>query len=300
MTMKKTTTAIISVVTIASFSAGATSFSSYEKDINSEQALIKEIKVGEKIYESTFYSRKPIGLYKNLKNADYVELWHGKDQTPYSLLNISGFTQKNADDQRRLVLMGVEQTEFNNIEAAKLSRLLTIIKQPYLKVTPHRRQYTVGFDLGVSGAYLSACHNDAFGAILSSGGISETETCEPTNLRVMYSINSGDQLFPKDKDSMFTSKAPYSLTNRLDGIRTEKKFIKLMSCNSPPLTESGRGASVRSYSCNKGNELIVLEHETEHHQWNGYLLVDKNTFNQYGAPYKIPLMDWIYNKMNLK
>jgi hypothetical protein len=271
-----------------------------EEQINSKEVLIKEVKVGEKIYETMFYSRPPLGVFENLENADYVDLWHGKDQTPYSLLNISGFTQKSADELRRLVLMGAEQVDFTREESLKLSRLIQMIKRPYLRELPDRRKYSVGYDLGVGGAFTSACTTGAFGAVLSSGGLYADETCQPKRLKVMYSINGGDQLYPRDKSTMFTSSDPYSLQGRLDAVSTENKLIDLMSCNSSPLNEEARGANIRNYSCDSGNELIVMEHQVNHHQWNGYLLVDVNTFNQYGSPYKIPLTNWIYSKMNLR
>lgn len=271
-----------------------------EKDVSSASVIARELQVGEKKFNLTFYSRKPKGAFSSLSTADYVELWHGKDQTPYALLNISGLTQEPADNLRRLMFFGIEMGDFSSAATKKHSRLMQMIKAPYYKYIQPRQQVVLGYDLGVAPAYSSACESKAASLVTSSGGLYEGESCEPNGLKVVYSVNMTEEVFPWDVNTVFTSSKPYSLVERLDGTQTVSKLTKLMSCRGEPITNEGYGATVDRYSCSKGNELVVLKNNYSHHQWNGYLLVDRSTFNQYGAPYKVPLTNWIFQELDVR
>lgn len=271
-----------------------------EKDVASASVIARELQVGEKKFNLTFYSRKPKGVFSSLSSADYVELWHGKDQTPYALLNISGLTQEPADNLRRLMFFGIEMDDFSSTDTKKHSRLMQMIKAPYYKHVPPRQQLVLGYDLGVAPAFSSACTSKSSSLVVSSGGLYVDESCEPTGLKVVYSVNITEQVYPWDINTVFTSSEPYSLTERLDGIQTVSKLVKLMSCKDEPITNEGYGATVDRYSCSNGNELVVLKNNYSHHQWNGYLLVDRSTFNQYGAPYKVPLTNWIFQELDVR
>ncbi|KDM90901.1 hypothetical protein EA58_14170 [Photobacterium galatheae] len=303
MMSKKFETKIALSLAIASFvpfSNAAIDRTSVEKDIQSASVIARELKVGEQSFHLTFYSRPPKGTFKSIANADYVEIWHGKDQTPYALLNISGLTQEPAESLRRLMFFGIEMDSFDARATKRHSRLMQMVKSPYLKYMPPRQQLVVGYDLGVAPAYSSACSTKASSLVLSSGGVFKDETCEPTGLKVLYSVNITEQVFPWDVNTVFTSSEPYSLTERLDGIKTVESLKKRMSCEETPITNEGYGATVDRYSCQKGNDLVVLKHNSSHHQWNGYLLVDRNTFNQYGAPHKVPLTNWIFQELDVR
>ncbi|MCY9861013.1 hypothetical protein OTK49_00460 [Vibrio coralliirubri] len=293
--------AALAVVSMLPLSAVAkTNKSDLYKDLDSTSVISRQIKVGEKVFESTFFSRKPKGKFDALRNGDYVEVWHGSEQTPYSMINITGMAQEPASDLRRILLFGLQQDTFTRDEAITQARLIQMIKRPYMTVTPARMHAVLGYDLGVAGGYVSACTSGAPSAALSSGGLFENESCEPKGLKVVYSLNVQEQLFPYDVNTTFTVESPYSLNGRLDGKRTVEKMRKLMGCNQEPIVKEGFGATVDRYSCSSGNELVVLRTPYSHHQWNGYLLVDQSTYNQYGAPYKVPLSNWIHSELDIR
>ena len=71
------------------------------------------------------------------------------------------------------------------------------------------------------------------------------ENCEPTGLKVVYSVNTKEQIYPWDIKTVFTTSEPYSLSDRLDGIQTVSKLVKLMSCKDEPIVNEGYGAKVK-------------------------------------------------------
>lgn len=291
----------LAIVTMLPLSVAAkTTKGDLYKDLESTSVISRQIKVGESVFESTFFSRKAKGGFEALRNGDYVEVWHGHEQTPYSMINITGMAQEPSSDLRRILLFGLQQNTFTREESLKHARLLQMIKRPYNSVAPVRLQAVLGYDLGVAGGYLSACTNGLSSAVLSSGGLFESESCEPKGLKVVYSLNVQEQVFPNDVNTTFTVESPYSLAGRLDGLRTIEKLKTLMGCGLEPIVKDGYGATVDRFSCKNSNELVVLRTPYPHHQWNGYLLVDQNTYNQFGAPYKVPLSNWIYSELDIR
>lgn len=302
MSKKFETKIVLSVALFASLpmARAAIDRQAIEKDVASTSVIARELQVGDKKFNLNFYSRKPKGVFSSLSTADYVELWHGKDQTPYALLNISGLTQEPADNLRRLMFFGIGMESFSAADTKRHSRLIQMIKAPYFKHFQPRQQLVLGYDLGVAPAFSSACTSNSSSLMASSGGLYVDEACEPTGLKVVYSVNISEQVYPWDADTVFTSSEHYSLNERLDGIKSVGKLVKLMSCKDEPITNEGYGATVDRYSCLNGNELVVLKNNYSHHQWNGYLLVGRSTFNQYGAPYKVPLTNWIYQELDVR
>ena len=269
-------------------------------DIESKTVISRGIKVGEKVFQSTFYSRMASGDFRHINNADYIQLWHGKDQTPYSFLNLSNLAGVNEGNIRRLMFFGVEQETYTRDESVTLTRLTTMVRLPYKKIVKPRQEISIGYDLGVASAFVYSCLTKTPSVFLSAGGLFEDESCKPTGTKVVYSINSGDKLFLWNKDLAFVSNQSYSLDNRLDGIQSVEKLKKLMGCSGDALTPKGYGATLERYICQNTNELFVIKNNTNDHQWNGYINVSEGNFNQYGASYKVSLTNWINQEFDVR
>lgn len=298
--MKLKITMISIVLILFGANADVSQRDKIQADVDSENVIERELSVKGKTITTTFYSRKPVGVYKNLVNADQITLWHGKDQSPYSFLNLSGFVQPSSPDLRRLLFFGVQVDDFTREEIEEKARVMNFIKRQYGMIIPIRVGLEIGYDLGVAPAFYSACKYSTRGVVLSNGGLYKDETCKPDNTRILYSVNSDETIYPYDEDSFFSSSKNYSLEDRMDGLKTINKLRELMGCTVQGIKSKGLGGEIERVVCSRGNELFILRNRSSNHQWNGYVLAEEGSFNQYGESFKVPLTNWIFNELDVR
>ncbi|PSV01076.1 hypothetical protein [Photobacterium kishitanii] len=262
------------------------------------KAVLKHVKIGNRNFDVTSYLRRPVGKYTDkdiYPSYDYFVLWHGEDQNSYEFLNVTGLGEVQTSDRRGAVFLGADMTDLNSSkDAVTYGRVINMLQGRLQEKYPQRKTMYVAYDLGVADAYHSACGLSIGNVTLSSGGLFESESCSPKNMKVMYTFNDGDNIYPVDKDVAFVGDDAYSLKDRIDANSTESKLSSLLQCNTRDATIfKAYGNIRRSYLCSNGNSLDVIEYHSSDHQWNGYKVATDGEFNQFGSPNDVKVTNWM-------
>ncbi|CAH7365266.1 conserved exported hypothetical protein [Vibrio chagasii] len=281
---------------LANVSVGAIPQDVIDRDLESKSMIQRKVGTTEEYFEYTVYHRN--SSERPTVNSDYFYVWNGRNQTVPELMNQTGLLEDAEEVKRSAMFIGGTHPSDDWSDAAfqETSTSLNYMGSVYKNTRKDRRQIGVGYDYGVAHAYRFACEQKHGVMILSQGGLFEDEQCSPRNTEVISSINMKGERWPYNQSDV----GSIDMGGRLDGDGTSKKLIELLKC-SPSGVQSTTASGVSfSYDCSSNNKLIILQHDSAEHQWNGYVNGMAGFAGMYGDPVQPPLINWLKSELHVE
>ncbi|MDK9790607.1 hypothetical protein [Vibrio sp. D431a] len=263
-----------------------------DKDFKSERMIQRKVGSQSDYFQYVFYYRK--GFETFASNPDYFYLWNGEKQTLPEFMNLTGLMENNkATDKRAAVFMGAVTDGYWE-DSPRERNSLRYMAKIYQKIEKPRREISIGFDLGAAEAFRFACINKMDAVVLSQGGIYIDEDCSPQNMEMIYSVNVKSPKFPVEH------KQDFDFRGRHSGYETKEQLVSLLKCNKSPIISKSASGSELRYKCAHNNNLVVLEHDLDVHQWNGYVNTPEGFSNMQGESSPYPLLNWLKSELHVE
>ncbi len=274
------------------------------KELDSGKVVQKIIPISDEEQVSAYaYKRNRIkDPQYDSSYPDYFYMWHGQHMSAYPFMNLTTLMSNNVtQNKQKALFFAVDDGDGMWSELPLSANLLKAFSSNYSSQSGVKREISVGYDTGVAAAYKFACEMELDFVVASAGGVFESEDCKPSNLEMVYVLNTNDRHYPLNQSSSMklASVEWTGLTDRLDGVGSINRLKKLMGCSKGATMDALISEHV-DYTCTRGNRLSVIKTNTHNHQWNGYSNVEDGAYHQYGQPVSPKMTHWMRTILGIK